>query len=259
MRTIVAIAAFLAAGWLGALGDAAAQQSAKDQTEPRTVDQKAINQFLQLRDKREVLLSELPKLREELEALRFRQKDVARAQFDLEEAKKFFSLAKQERPPDQRKISFYGDRISEIEKFINGIKTEFPNGIDEAINKKEKEVRSKEQERAIVENRLNEILNVELANQRFKDSMSKWFAGLVAAVIVGFFFIAWLDEKVRQTIFSGQAGIQFVTLFSLVIAIILFGITGILEGKELSALLGGLSGYILGRATGHQTEPLGGK
>ena len=46
-----------------------------------------------------------------------------------------------------------------------------------------------------------------------------------------------------------RLGIQFITLFALVIAIILFGITGILEGKELSALLGGLSGYILGRST----------
>ena len=42
---------------------------------------------------------------------------------------------------------------------------------------------------------------------------------------------------------------QFLTLFSLVIAIILFGITQILEGKELAARLGGLSGYILGRTT----------
>ncbi len=40
----------------------------------------------------------------------------------------------------------------------------------------------------------------------------------------------------------GQSGIQFLTLFSLVIAIILFGI----KGKELAALLGGLSGYIFG-------------
>ena len=79
--------------------------------------------------------------------------------------------------------------------------------------------------------------------------MSIVFSALVGTVIVGFFFIALRDERVRQTIFSGTAGIQFVTLFSLVIAIILFGITGVLEGKELAALLGGLSGYILGRVT----------
>lgn len=62
--------------------------------------------------------------------------------------------------------------------------------------------------------------------------------------------MAYKDEKVRRAIFSHQVGIQFVTLFSLVIAIILFGIIDILEGKELAALLGGLSGYILGRSTG---------
>jgi hypothetical protein len=56
---------------------------------------------------------------------------------------------------------------------------------------------------------------------------------------------------VAKTIFSGEMGMQFVTLFLIVIAIILFGIMGTLEGKELAALLGGLSGYILGRAT-HQ-------
>jgi presenilin-like A22 family membrane protease len=74
------------------------------------------------------------------------------------------------------------------------------------------------------------------------------FAFIVALVIIGFFVVAFKDEKVRQEIFAGQAGIQFITLFSLVIAIILFGITGVLEGKELSALLGGLAGYILGRS-----------
>lgn len=83
--------------------------------------------------------------------------------------------------------------------------------------------------------------------QEFKRTMSMMFAGLIGTVIIGFFIIAFRDDKIRQAIFSGETGIQFLTLFSLVIAIILFGITQILEGKELSALLGGLSGYILGR------------
>lgn len=79
----------------------------------------------------------------------------------------------------------------------------------------------------------------------------------MALVILGFFYIASRDDSIRQAIFSGDSGIQFLTLFSLVIAIILFGITGILEGRELAALLGGISGYILGRtaATLSQPEP----
>jgi len=64
---------------------------------------------------------------------------------------------------------------------------------------------------------------------------------------VGFFVIATKEKTIRDLIFSNDSGLQFVTLFSLIIAIILFGVIGVLEGRELAALLGGLSGYILGR------------
>ncbi len=100
--------------------------------------------------------------------------------------------------------------------------------------------------------RLNNYLNVDKAKQDFKKTISIYFSLLIALVIVGFFVLAFQDAVVRRDIFSGQTGLQFVTLFAIVIAIILFGITGVLEGKELSALLGGLSGYILGRTS---TQP----
>jgi hypothetical protein len=48
---------------------------------------------------------------------------------------------------------------------------------------------------------------------------------------------------------------QFVTLFSLVIAIVLFDVLKILDGRELAALLGGLSGYILGRGSRSECAP----
>ena len=85
--------------------------------------------------------------------------------------------------------------------------------------------------------------------QKFRTDTSWVFAGLISAVIIGFFVLAFKDEVMRRAIFSGETGIQFLTLFSVVIAIILFGIINILEGKELAALLGGLSGYILGRTS----------
>ena len=74
------------------------------------------------------------------------------------------------------------------------------------------------------------------------------FTILVLVVIIGFFVIA-VKSRVAYIIFSGSEGMQFLTLFLIVIAIILFGIMGTLEGKELAALLGGLSGYILGRSS----------
>ena len=91
--------------------------------------------------------------------------------------------------------------------------------------------------------------------QKFRTDTSWVFAGLISAVIIGFFVLAFKDEVMRRAIFSGETGIQFLTLFSVVIAIILFGIINILEGKELAALLGGLSGYILGRTSQKGATP----
>lgn len=87
-----------------------------------------------------------------------------------------------------------------------------------------------------------------LAAQSFKAQVSLYGAGIVTIVVVGFFWTASRSRYVVTKIFGGQEGLQFITLFSLVVAIILFGVTGVLEGKELSALLGGLAGYILGRS-----------
>ena len=93
------------------------------------------------------------------------------------------------------------------------------------------------------------LLQTEILNINYTDRSTYIFGALVGAVIIGFFLIAFLSREVRDAIFTGKSGIQFVTLFSLVIAIILFGVLKILEGKELAALLGGLSGYILGRGS----------
>jgi hypothetical protein len=92
-------------------------------------------------------------------------------------------------------------------------------------------------------------LDIEEERNEFRKLISLIFCGLVGCVIIGFYFIAFKKEDIASSIFSGEKGIQFVTIFLIVIAVILFGIMGILEGKELSALLGGLSGYILGRVS----------
>ncbi len=118
-----------------------------------------------------------------------------------------------------------------------------------AIDQKQTELAAKQSRRDAIDAAISRKVDLEAPKQEFKKNISAYFAALIALVILGFFFIASRDEVVRREIFAGQAGIQFITLFALVIAIILFGITGILEGKELSALLGGLSGYILGRST----------
>jgi hypothetical protein len=83
----------------------------------------------------------------------------------------------------------------------------------------------------------------------FKLYLSLIYAAIVLVLIGGFYALAFIDAPMRNAIFGQQAGIQFITLFSLVIAIILFGVLDVLQDKELAALLGGISGYILGRVS----------
>jgi hypothetical protein len=99
-----------------------------------------------------------------------------------------------------------------------------------------------------IDHTVNQLFLASDATNSFKLRMSIILSVLIAVVIIGFFIVIWSDTEVKQKIFSNEAGIQFITMFAIVISVILFGIIGVLESKELSALLGGLSGYILGRS-----------
>jgi hypothetical protein len=100
-----------------------------------------------------------------------------------------------------------------------------------------------------VEQKTIELLIPASQKSSFRLYLSLIYAGIVLVVIIGFYWLALIDRDMRRTIFAQQSGIQFITLFSLVIAIILFGVLEILADKELTALLGGISGYILGKIT----------
>jgi hypothetical protein len=226
----------------------AATESQKIQAEPEPVKapekEKIPATFSALRSERATLLKEIPVLERQLEQLRFREQRLRFLLRDLDRAKAELARAKAEKPLNQRKVDAIEDSIKTTEAELAEAKE-----AAKQIKSKVEEVDAKDAKLEAVENKIDELLNPEIAKQNFKTQISIYFTLLVGAVILGFFGIAVTDPVVRQAIFSGQAGIQFLTLFSLVIAIILFGITGILEGKELSALLGGISGYILGKVT----------
>jgi hypothetical protein len=100
-----------------------------------------------------------------------------------------------------------------------------------------------------IDRRIAALLNFKKDENSFRQMVSYAFIVLVALVIGGFYWIAMKFPTIAENIFSGEMGIQFITLFLIVIAIILFGIMSILESRELSALLGGISGFILGRVS----------
>jgi len=84
---------------------------------------------------------------------------------------------------------------------------------------------------------------------KFKIWITVIFSLIIGSLLIFFFiFINYKTESALAKDFldSGN-GLQFITLFSLIVAIILFGVLGILEGRELAAILSGISGYILGK------------
>jgi hypothetical protein len=198
----------------------------------------------QLREKRELLLKEIAdQERESRDAdqlgdrVGVLESSVRQKQDEVADAERRRAAA-----ADIQRLKVFADDLA---RDLNKTKNKY-----DKARLAEQTLKAKREELGRLDARIGTLLSPEVLGQSFKTWMSFVFAGLVLGVMVGFFFIAWKDETIRRTIFGGAAGIQFVTLFSLVIAIILFGITGILEGRELSALLGGLSGYILGRGTG---------
>jgi hypothetical protein len=95
---------------------------------------------------------------------------------------------------------------------------------------------------------LDSALAPEYKEQEFRKIISFIFALLIGILLIIFFFIVYKksDNNLSKELLSGQ-GLQFITLFVLIIAIILFGILNILQGSELAAILAGISGYILGK------------
>jgi hypothetical protein len=98
------------------------------------------------------------------------------------------------------------------------------------------------------ESQIDYALAPEYERQKFRKAISMYFALLIGFLLAAFFIVVYRksDNKLSSSLLSGN-GLQFITLFVLIIAIILFGILGVLEGRELAAILSGISGYILGK------------
>lgn len=163
-----------------------------------------------------------------------------------------FVNAKQEEAYRKSMIGVFKKRLTAIEKEGELAKSLRDKKLDELNGQDARTLRSLGQllsMQSTVDDELSTALKLDSQRNDFKTLIAFSFAFLVGIVILGFFWVAHSDDTVRRSIFSSESGIQFLTLFSIVIAIILFGVTGILESKELSALLGGLSGFILGRVT----------
>lgn len=97
---------------------------------------------------------------------------------------------------------------------------------------------------------IDSALAPEYQQQDFRKIISVCFSILIGLLVSIFFLIVYKrsDNSLSKDLLSGN-GLQFITLFVLIIAVILFGILNILGSSELAAILSGISGYILGKGT----------
>jgi hypothetical protein len=240
-------------------------------SQSRLEQQRTLNQY---QDKKVSLTTNIESINAKIATFNVEQFKCLRDEAQNDKVKLKNNLADEERksPPDQTVIQklttdiqsnenlilYDQGQIDEYDKTVKDKeqKQEQLDATDKDISKNntdtkdnDAEINKKTEELQDFENKITVFLTQADQENSFKLDMSFVFLGLVLIVIFGFFAVAFKDENVRKSIFSSESGIQFITLFSLVIAIILFGIINILEGRELAALLGGLSGYILGRGS----------
>jgi hypothetical protein len=101
---------------------------------------------------------------------------------------------------------------------------------------------------ALCQEQIDTSLAPEYKDQEFRKTISIGFACLLGGLLLVFVVVVFRSPKNVAEYFFSDTGLQFITIFVLIISIILFGILKILEGRELAAILAGISGYILGKS-----------
>jgi uncharacterized protein YktA (UPF0223 family) len=148
------------------------------------------------------------------------------------------------------------DELTVTVSYVKEVIAYYEKQIDEGrqilkkLNVSDKNIKILKQDIYECRNQIDSTLAPEYKQQEFRITISICFAALIGMLLIVFFFIVYKrsDINLSKELLSGN-GLQFVTLFVLIIAIILFGILSILQGSELAAILSGISGYILGKGT----------
>lgn len=99
-------------------------------------------------------------------------------------------------------------------------------------------------------------LDPEHRAQSYRQQISTYYVMLIGGFLFLFLLAVYFGaSRGLHSRLLSDSGLQFVTIFSILIAVILFGILDILKGSELAAILSGMSGYILGKNRGSGAEP----
>ncbi|MBL7884585.1 MAG: hypothetical protein JNL69_10985 [Bacteroidia bacterium] len=152
-------------------------------------------------------------------------------------------------------IDVYGSNATSI-KVLEDIKLQLLSCKEEELKRKKEQKMLQDnlaiirQDYSLCQDQIDTALAPEYKDQEFRKHISIGFTILLGVLLIVFIAVVISSKKDIADYFFSDTGLQFITLFVLIIAIILFGILKILEGRELAAILAGISGYILGKSKG---------
>jgi hypothetical protein len=216
------------------------------QPTPTPLPLEETNDFHPLFNERERLIEEIQRLEQVIEELAEDVRDIPpRQHLERELTRLKGELEKEQKAPapDQAKLIAIQGYIDDTNQKLDTLKNA------SELQQKKNDAYSLRRRQTQVEQKIAALFDDKRDVSLFRAISTAIMGVLIAIVVGGFYVIAWYKDGIATKIFGGEMGMQFVTLFLIVIAIILFGIMGTLEGRELAALLGGLSGYILGKAS----------
>lgn len=150
-------------------------------------------------------------------------------------------------------IDVLGTNMTSLER-LKEVKTQLKNCMDKEyvrqceFNSLKANLNVVKKDYALCQEQIDSSLAPEYKDQEFRKTISIGFACLLGGLLMVFVVVVFRSEKNIADYFFSDTGLQFITLFVLIISIILFGILKILEGRELAAILSGIAGYILGKS-----------
>ncbi len=135
---------------------------------------------------------------------------------------------------------------------LDMLKSKFTQIFDAETLKQEGAIEEKQDKLLRLEGREEEIFNKLQSKEegQFKiDRILVWTLPLYGLLMILMLFIPkfYPDVKVRNTIFSSGIILQLITVYLLTVTILILGISEKISSEVLGTLIGGISGYVLGK------------
>lgn len=190
------------------------------------------------------LASDTEALKRELTVRKEDEQSLANTRQELRE-----SIARS--PRDENAIKRAQDAVEHFERAVAASRE--TASIQKELDAKRGELARKRQRIIDIDYELSDRLAIEEGNRSFRSRVAGGFGLLILVLFIGVVFIILRRDDVRQKVVADGVT-PLLAVFLLVAVVALVAITGVMESKDISGLIGGIGGYLLGRVEKKREE-----